>query len=274
MRNINDDKTSEHTYKPEQEIGHEAQIGIKSPWNPSIFYLLTFFSGFGAAGILAGINNKRLGKPELKWLTIGVSLATFVGYLSITVFYGVGYEVIFYLANFIPTIILERIQRPHYKRWKEQITLAGRSGWGVPAIITISSIAIVFVVSFIVAMAITPWSISDIGYVRSISEGELVQGNLSNNRDVDAYSFDAVQGEIYLIRTAASSSDNALEDSYLTLWYADGVTILAANDDYEGSLHACIEWKAESTGTFFITVESADLVSYGDYILTVDCISR
>jgi len=273
MQNSIGDVPTEDTSGIKQDTYPEGQPRTKSPWNPSIFYLLTFFGGFGAAGIVAGINYKRLGKPELKWRTIGISLVAFVGYIAITSFYGVD-ELIVYLCNFIPTIILERMQRPHYKKWKEQITLAGRSGWGVPAIVTISSIAIILVVVFIVGIAITPWSISDIGYVRLISEGELVQGNLSDNRDADAYSFNAVQGEIYLIRTEAGSSANPLEDSLLTLWYSDGVTMLIWNQDYEGSFHACIEWKAESTGTFFITVESGDLISYGDYVLTLECTSR
>lgn len=272
MQNSIGDVPTEDTSGIKQDTYPEGQPRTKSPWNPSIFYLLTFLGGFGAAGIVAGINYKRLGKPELKWRTIGISLVAFVGYIAITSFYGVG--LIYYLCNFIPTIILERMQRPQYNRWKEQTKISGRGGWGIPTITTIGSIAIFFLVFFVVSMAVTPWSISGVGDITPISAGESVIGNLSNNRDADAYSFNAAQGEIYLIRTDAGSSANPLEDSLLTLWYSDGVTMLIWNQDYEGSFHACIEWKAESTGTFFITVESGDMISYGDYVLTLECTSR
>lgn len=274
MSNNVNENSSDATSEQYRNSSIETKPSVKSPWNPGIFYLLTFLGGFGAAGIIAGINYQRLGKPKLKWPTIGISLAAFVAYLGITFYWGIDYEFVFYLANFVPAIILERIQHPHYHRWKEEVIHAGRSGWGIPVLITISSWAIIIVVMFITWAFITPWSITDVGHVTPISEGESVQGNLSNNRDVDAYSFDAVQGEIYRIRTTEPSSGNPMEDTALTIWYADGVSILAYNDDYGDSLHACIEWQAGSTGALFITVESADITSYGDYILTLECISH
>lgn len=274
MSNNVNENSSDATPEQYRNSSIETKPSVKSPWNPGIFYLLTFFGGFGAAGVIAGINYQRLGKPELKWSTIGISLAAFAGYLGSVFYWGIDYEFVFWLANFVPAIILERIQRPHYQRWKEEVIHAGRSGWGIPVLVTIGSWAIILVVAVIIGAVITPWSIADIGHVTPISDGESVQGNLSNNRDIDVYSFDAVQGKIYRIRTTESSPGNPMEDPALTIWYADRVSILAYNDDYGGSLHACIEWKAESTDTLFISVESADLVSYGDYILTLECFSR
>ena len=39
---------------------------------------MSFFAGFGAGGIIAGINWRRMGKNKLMWLTIVVAAVAFI----------------------------------------------------------------------------------------------------------------------------------------------------------------------------------------------------
>ena len=126
---------------------------------------------------------------------------------------------------------------------------------------------------FILGIARTPWTVHEVGTITPIDVGQKVTGTIDSWYDVEAFSFEAVNGKHYMITTNTPLIDEAL-DSMLTLWYADGSTILVFNDDYDGSSDSCIEWTAEATGIFYITVESADKASSGDYTLQIECISR
>ena len=170
--------------------------------------------------------------------------------------------------------MLERLQRSHYRKWKERSTPAKRSGWGIPVTLGLSSIAVAFLIAFIAATAQTPWTVSDIGTVTPIVVGQEITGTIDSRYELDAFSFEVVQGERYVIQTGAPSTATPLEDSYLRLWYSDGEIILAWNNDYDSSLHARIEWTAEATGTFYVTVENGDTFSTGDYTLLIQCVSR
>jgi hypothetical protein len=43
-------------------------------------------------------------------------------------------------------------------------------------------------------------------------------------------------------------------DTYLYLYSADGSTLLASNDDYDGSLASYLEWTAPVKGTYYAMV--------------------
>ena len=114
MKNNISDVPSEDTSGIGQDHYPEGQVITKSPWNPNILYLLTFFGGFGATGIIAGINYKRLGKPHLKWPTIVISLIIFIlmviGQLTVPIeiplwFMGNGYASSTYFRTLTKLII-------------------------------------------------------------------------------------------------------------------------------------------------------------------------
>lgn len=265
-----DDTVMDRTNLQEEQTPQ--QLGPKPPWNPSIFYALTFLCGFGAAGILAGINYGRLGKTKLKWPTISLSLALFMALITVSVVTGnVGLG---YLINLPFAIVLERIQRPLYKRYKESTISMKGGGWVIPTVTGIASVALAVVSASIGGAILTPWTVHDTGDIVSLEVGQKITGTINEHDDVDAYSFQSASGECYVIQTSTASTSTPLEDTFLTLWYSDGITILASNDDYAGSLHACIEWTAEASGMFYVTVENADWTSTGDYVLSITCIPR
>jgi len=255
-----------------QEGQTPQQLGPKPPWNPSIFYALTLLCGFGAAGILAGINYGRLGKPKLKWPTISLSLALFITLITVSVV--IGNTGLGYLINLPFAIVLERLQRSLYNRYRENTISIKGGGWGIPTVVGIASIALVFASLMIGGAFLTPWTVYDTGDIVSLEVGQKITGTIDEHDDVDAYSFQSVRGECYVIQTSTPSTSTPLEDTVLTLWYSDGTTILASNDDYGGSLHGCIEWTAEAAGMFYVTVENADWASTGDYVLSITCVSR
>jgi len=117
-------------------------------------------------------------------------------------------------------------------------------------------------------------SVSEAGPVTPVAVGHEVTDTIDARLDVDAFSFQAKQGERYVIVTGTPPTATPLRDSYLILWYADGATVLAFNDDYGGSLNSRIKWTAETTGTFYVTVENADAISTGDYTLLIQCVSQ
>lgn len=70
--------------------------------------------------------------------------------------------------------------------------------------------------------------------------------------DEDWYTFTATAGQIYRITT---SSLGASADTYLYLYAPDGTTLLASNDDIEGSLASQIEWQAPAANEYLVVVK-------------------
>ena len=82
------------------------------------------------------------------------------------------------------------------------------------------------------------------------------------------------KAHVTLPRRAPLSVGDPLEDSLLTLWDTDGTTVLEVNDDYDSSLNSRIEWMAPTSGTYYLTVENADFISTGDYVLFIRAVGR
>lgn len=59
---------------------------MKKPFNPKWFMLWAFLFSFLCAGVLAGINWKRLGQPEKKMKTILLSIVGFVIFIVALVY--------------------------------------------------------------------------------------------------------------------------------------------------------------------------------------------
>ena len=97
----------------------------------------------------------------------------------------------------------------------------------------------------------------------TISVGETVEGVIGSASDLDAFVFQAEAGKLYRIDVALVT----LEDSSLGLYGSDGSEI-DWNDDFEDTLASQITWEAESSGAYFLGVQSAD-GGAGAYTLTI-----
>lgn len=281
MRNRNSsDGDSIVRQEYEQDAHTTLQPSTKPPWNPSVFYPLAILCGVAAVGILAGINYRRLGKPNLRWPTISTSVLIFVAVIVGIRVTDTSIEVVMWLpwlVNLLAALVLERLQRAHYKRWKESATIAKGAGWGVPVVVGLGGIAVI-VVAF--SVVIVPGLEED--YTRRILEagitpiviGQDITGTIDSDDYWDVFSFQAEQGNCYVIETGTPSTSTPLKDSFLTLWRPNPLLPLTENDDYGGSLNSRIEWTAEATGILWVTVESADSVSTGEYTLVIECARR
>lgn len=76
--------------------------------------------------------------------------------------------------------------------------------------------------------------------------------NFDRLSDEDWVKFEAIAGKDYWITTSALDS---YADTYLYLYASDGVTLLAANDDYGTSLASRIVWTTPNTGTYYLKVQ-------------------
>ncbi|MBC7233442.1 MAG: peptidoglycan DD-metalloendopeptidase family protein [Chloroflexi bacterium] len=86
---------------------------------------------------------------------------------------------------------------------------------------------------------------------RFIAIGQTQRHNLHAPGDQDWVKFTAQAGGTYSIRTL---NLDIAADTYLYLYDTDGTTLLAANDDYGGTLASEIEWTASVTGTYYLLV--------------------
>lgn len=84
-----------------------------------------------------------------------------------------------------------------------------------------------------------------------ITVGETQHHNLHRPGDQDWTRFAAQGGATYTIYT---SNVGPSADTYVYLYDADGSTLLAANDDYGGSLASRLDWTAPMTGTYYVLV--------------------
>jgi hypothetical protein len=89
--------------------------------------------------------------------------------------------------------------------------------------------------------------------------------------DVDYIAFSAVSGRTYAIETLNLTNG---ADTVLDLLATDGTTVLATNDDTLGfTLASRIQWKAPSSGTYFVRCSRytgpTNLAHYGSYDLRI-----
>ena len=92
----------------------------KAPWNPQWFWPQAILFGFGAAGIVAGLNYRRLGRSRLIWPTIVISSVVFIGVLAGLAFVDRGYVVV--------TAIIINAPAALCFSYSEAITIASGSG--------------------------------------------------------------------------------------------------------------------------------------------------
>jgi pimeloyl-ACP methyl ester carboxylesterase len=87
---------------------------------------------------------------------------------------------------------------------------------------------------------------------RLVNVGTTEVHNFDAAGDQDWFKFNARAGVDYTIRTG-NLDTNA--DTYLYLYDTDGTTLLAANDDYGGTLDSRITWQAPADGIYYAMVK-------------------
>ena len=100
------------------------------------------------------------------------------------------------------------------------------------------------------------------GEVPRVELGEVLDGVLDYEDDVDVFVFQATENEFYEIGVALGT----LSDSIVTVYDGDE-TELAWNDDHEGSLASYLLWRAPATDDFYVVVEG---YGAGSYTVTVE----
>ena len=108
----------------------------EAPWNPQWFWPQAILFGFGAAGIVAGLNFRRLGRPHLMWPTIVISSMAFIGVLAGLAFANIGYlATTAIIINAPAALVLSLLQRADYQRVKARIPASDTGGLNLPVII-------------------------------------------------------------------------------------------------------------------------------------------
>lgn len=82
--------------------------------------------------------------------------------------------------------------------------------------------------------------------------GQTQTHNFSSQADEDWIKFTAQAGITYTLTTSELSIS---ADTYLFLFDTDGATVLASNDDYQGSLASQIVWSAPADGEYYLLVK-------------------
>lgn len=86
----------------------------------------------------------------------------------------------------------------------------------------------------------------------ALAIGAAVPLNFHGTEDQDWFKFTAQGSVTYTLQT---TNLGAAADTYLYLYGTDGVTLLAANDDYGGSLASRLDWRAPANGNYYLLVK-------------------
>lgn len=89
----------------------------------------------------------------------------------------------------------------------------------------------------------------------------VIPGAIQYPGDLDFFSFDAIQGELYNLETTPGS----LDDTFLELYGTDGTTLLASDDDEGYGLASEIGWIASASGVFYAKVRAFKPSQVGSY---------
>ena len=114
-----------------------------------------------------------------------------------------------------------------------------------------------------------------------VSDGISLTSSFSRKEDTDWFKFEAVADQSYRIQTHGLSDST---DTILWLLAGDGVTALAFNDnipdddpyDYESSNDSLLDWRAPTTGIYYLQVDNRWTQGGGDatYTLQVEGIHQ
>jgi len=126
----------------------EAAGADKAPWGWGTLLIAAFLGGFGAVGIIAGLNWRRMGFDKFMWPTIIGAMIAFV--LQLVVIASAGFDpLVNILGLFAVWWGLVLWQRPYYQTWKEINREAQRAGWQIPVVAVVVSFALGLVGGFL-----------------------------------------------------------------------------------------------------------------------------
>ena len=111
----------------------------RSPWGLGTLLYVSFFAGFAAAGIIAGINWRRMGYHNLMWPTIIGAIILFVILVLL-----LPETTTNSIANFISLAAAWGLwlwQRNFYHAWTTLHTEAPKAGWKIPVTVIMVTLA-------------------------------------------------------------------------------------------------------------------------------------
>ena len=127
-----------------EPLGTSERAAQKSPWGAGTLLAVASFGGFAAAGIIAGINWRRMGRQNLMWPTIVVPIVAFIAWMLVpwpenqSLAEGITRPAAFALA-----VGLWQWQGGWHRAWKMLHPQAHRAGWQIPLLTVIAVNAIV-----------------------------------------------------------------------------------------------------------------------------------
>ncbi|MEA1950533.1 MAG: S8 family serine peptidase [Planctomycetota bacterium] len=106
---------------------------------------------------------------------------------------------------------------------------------------------------------------NDAAHATAVAMDSTTAGSLDFESDQDWFAFEAVAGVTYRFDVTLTG----LEDSWITLYDQDGVTIIDYDDDGGEGWASSLTWTADQSGTYYITVEAYAYYQTGSYSLDV-----
>lgn len=139
--------------KPEQRRKRRpavvAATGARAPWGWDAILLLSVVGGFAVAGVVAGLNWKKLGRRSLMLPTIAVAALAFVFWLALPALMSGQTLTLIPISIFANSLVawgLWRWQGDYYHAWSEANPSPRPAGWFLPAV----ALAAVWVIVLII----------------------------------------------------------------------------------------------------------------------------
>ena len=100
----------------------EKNLHTDRPWTPVQVFGTALLFGAGAAGLISGINFRRMGKEKLLWPSIAAGLVIFLiqVWAVLSLISGELISAIGILANLIIALGFLLVQLPHFRKWKSE----------------------------------------------------------------------------------------------------------------------------------------------------------
>jgi hypothetical protein len=132
-----------------------AATGGRAPWGWGTLLIMSTVGGMAAAGIVAGVNWKRLGRPALMLPTIIVLALAFVFWLALPKLLAGEVLTILPLSILVNTAVawgLWQWQQSYHEAWSESNPAPRRYDWLLPALTlgTVWVIVVIVLVAYIV----------------------------------------------------------------------------------------------------------------------------
>ena len=125
--------------------------GDRAPWEWGTVLMVSFFGGLAAAGIIAGVNWKRLGRTSLMLPTIIVLALAFAFWLYLPQLSAGDTLVFIPISILVNTSVAWGLwlwQRSYYEAWTEANPAPRPSGWLLPAL-TLAAVWVIVIIIFV-----------------------------------------------------------------------------------------------------------------------------